>query len=146
MAWGGTFGHADVASVKRIRGNCQVDQHLLQHLEKLKIKIDTCKIRLSREPWTTGNCNLSSGCGEYHEEPRQRAPCPVNGVCALRPLSGRGFWLVSRCCWRPLQQLIFYHSLFLCLADSNFCLAISEKGPYNNCGLEIGTRNWPMQV
>lgn len=55
-------------------------------LRKLKIKIDTCKIRLSSEARTTRNCNLSSGCCEYPEKSRKQAPFP-HPVSAFSALS-----------------------------------------------------------
>lgn len=62
---------------------------------KLKIKIDTCKMRLSGELRTTGNCNLSSGCCDSPERSPEQAPFATHTVRILSFLSSDHLWLIK---------------------------------------------------
>lgn len=71
---------------------------------KLKIKIDTCKMRLSCEPSATSNCNLSSGCCAYPERSRKRGLSRTCSGFLSAPSPRDGFWLLKWYYCRSLKN------------------------------------------
>lgn len=125
--WGGAHSaRLATASVKWIRAIAKGTSICVSILRKLKIRIDMCKIRLSSEPGTTGNCNLSSGCCACHEWSRKQAPSSytVSGFSAPSPTILPGFSIPLAI---PKVSNCINRSLFLFLAYTHSYSAISEQ-------------------